>query len=118
MHLKEDGVMVVNMNMRGGGEGNINQYAIVGSYRHIFGKFEIPSCKLRDCPINLHTFDPDIGEGNINQYLADTIAQVFSCVYTADVPGTTNRELFASNCPNFRIRSVLPHIPKFPMLLP
>ncbi len=58
MHLKEDGVMVVNMNMRGG------------------------------------------GEGNINQYLADTIAQVFSCVYTADVPGTTNRELFASNCPD------------------
>lgn len=55
MHLKEDGVMVVNMNMRAG------------------------------------------GEGNINQYLADTIAQVFSYVYTADVPGTTNRELFASN---------------------
>ena len=25
-HLKEDGVMVVNMNMRGGEEGNINQY--------------------------------------------------------------------------------------------
>ena len=56
MHLKENGVMVVNMNMRAG------------------------------------------GEGNINQYLADTIAQVFSYVYTADVPGTTNRELFASNC--------------------
>jgi spermidine synthase len=55
MHLKEDGVMVVNMNMRAK------------------------------------------GEGNINQYLADTIAQVFSYVYTADVPGTTNRELFASN---------------------
>lgn len=55
MHLKEDGVMVVNMNMRAK------------------------------------------GEGNINQYLADTIAQVFSYIYTADVPGTTNRELFASN---------------------
>lgn len=55
IHLKEDGVMVVNMNMRAK------------------------------------------GEGNINQYLADTIAQVFSYVYTADVPGTTNRELFASN---------------------
>ena len=25
-HLTEGGVMVVNMNMRGGGEGNINQY--------------------------------------------------------------------------------------------
>ncbi|MBO5557072.1 MAG: fused MFS/spermidine synthase [Oscillospiraceae bacterium] len=54
-HLAEDGVMVVNMNMRGQ------------------------------------------REGNINQYLADTIASVFSTVYTVDVPGSTNRELFASN---------------------
>ncbi|MDD3369471.1 MAG: fused MFS/spermidine synthase [Lachnospiraceae bacterium] len=53
-HLNEDGVMVVNMNMRG------------------------------------------TGEGNINQYLADTISNVFDNVYTADVRGTTNRELFAS----------------------
>lgn len=54
-HLTEDGVMVVNMNMRG------------------------------------------TEEGNINQYLADTISEVFSTVYTADVSGSTNRELFASN---------------------
>ncbi len=54
-HLTEGGVMVVNMNMRGG------------------------------------------GEGNINQYLADTIATVFDQVYTVDVGGTTNRELFAMN---------------------
>lgn len=54
-HLKENGVMVVNMNMRGK------------------------------------------GEGNINQYLADTIASVFSDVYTVDVEGSTNRELFASD---------------------
>ncbi len=54
-HLNEDGVMVVNMNMRGK------------------------------------------EEGNINQYLADTISNVFSEVYTVDVTGTTNRELFASN---------------------
>lgn len=54
-HLKEDGVMVVNMNMRGN------------------------------------------SEGNINQYLADTISRVFTEVYVVDVPGTTNRELFASN---------------------
>ena len=53
-HLKEDGVMVVNMNMRGG------------------------------------------QEGNINQYLSDTIAAVFPEVWTIDVPGSTNRELFAS----------------------
>lgn len=50
-HLTENGVMVVNMNMRGS------------------------------------------GEGNINQYLADTIASVFGTVYTADVKGSTNREL-------------------------
>lgn len=54
-HLKEDGVMVVNMNMRGS------------------------------------------AEGNINQYLADTIATAFSEIYTVDVPGSTNRELFACN---------------------
>ncbi|MCM1216302.1 MAG: fused MFS/spermidine synthase [Lachnospiraceae bacterium] len=54
-HLAEDGVMVVNMNMRG-----------------------------RE-------------EGNINQYLADTIASVFDHVYTIDVQGSTNRELFASD---------------------
>lgn len=59
-HLKEDGVMVVNMNMRGS------------------------------------------EEGNINQYLADTIATVFSEVYTVDVTYSTNRELFASNNPNMR----------------
>jgi predicted regulator of Ras-like GTPase activity (Roadblock/LC7/MglB family) len=53
-HLTEDGVMVVNMNMRGS------------------------------------------NEGSINDYLADTIASVFDMVYTADVTGSTNRELFAS----------------------
>lgn len=57
-HLKEDGVMVVNMNMHSN------------------------------------------KEGNINEYLADTIASVFSEIYTADVPYTTNRELFASNNPD------------------
>ena len=54
-HLTDDGVMVVNLNMRG------------------------------DEP------------GDINHYLADTISSVFEEVYTADVPNTTNRELFASN---------------------
>ncbi len=56
-HLAEDGVMVVNMNMRGS------------------------------------------REGSINQYLADTIAAVFGEVYTVDVRGSTNRELFASDNP-------------------
>ena len=62
-HLTETGVMVVNMNMRGS------------------------------------------EEGNINQYLSDTIGSVFDAVYTVDVKDTTNRELFASN--NEEILSVL-----------
>ena len=52
-HLADDGVMVVNLNMRS------------------------------DEP------------GNINEYLCDTIASVFPNVYTADVPRSENRELFA-----------------------
>ena len=35
-------------------------------------------------------------EGAINQYLADTISTMFPSVYTAEVPGTTNRVLFAA----------------------
>lgn len=35
-------------------------------------------------------------EGSINQYLCDTIAGVFDSVCTVDVPGNTNRELFAA----------------------
>ena len=38
-------------------------------------------------------------EGSINQYLADTISSVFGEVYTVDVKGSTNRELFASDNP-------------------
>ncbi|MCH5255594.1 MAG: fused MFS/spermidine synthase [Lachnospiraceae bacterium] len=57
-HLKENGVMVVNMNM--------------------------------------HSEE----EGNINEYLSDTIAAVFDHVYTVDVIGSTNRELFASQNPD------------------
>lgn len=53
-HLREDGVMVVNMNMMGG------------------------------------------GAGSINEYLSDTIANVFPEVYIVDVPHATNAELFAS----------------------
>lgn len=62
-HLKDGGVMVVNMNMT------------------------------------------SEEEGNINDYLTDTIASVFDTVYTADVDGSTNRELFASQNP--RISEIL-----------
>ena len=54
-HLKPNGVMVVNMNMRAS------------------------------------------GEKSINSYLSDTISTVFPSVYTVDVKGYTNRELFALN---------------------
>lgn len=39
-------------------------------------------------------------KGNINQYLADTIAAVFPSVYTVDVQGSTNRVLFATGNPD------------------
>ncbi len=42
--------------------------------------------------MNMHALD----EGNINQYLADTIAAVFPQILIVDVPGSTNRELFAA----------------------
>ncbi len=35
-------------------------------------------------------------EGSINEYLGDTIASVFPCAATVEVPGATNRELFAA----------------------
>lgn len=46
--------------------------------------------------MNMHSS----AEGNINQYLSDTISSVFSEVYTANVSGSTNRELFASDNPD------------------
>ncbi|MBQ4312013.1 MAG: spermidine synthase, partial [Oscillospiraceae bacterium] len=36
----------------------------------------------------------------INAYLGDTIAEVFGNIYTVDVKGSTNRELFASDDPD------------------
>ena len=61
-HLKTDGVMIVNLNMK--------------------------SDK----------------EGNINQYLSDTISNVYSDVYIVDIFNSTNRLLFASNNNNMIIR--------------
>ena len=56
-HLKDDGVMVVNMNMKSN------------------------------------------AKGGINDYLSDTICQVFSESYYADTSALGNREFFASNNP-------------------
>ncbi|MDE7105281.1 MAG: fused MFS/spermidine synthase [Ruminococcus sp.] len=44
------------------------------------------------------------GNNGINNYLADTIASEFSEVFTVDVSGSTNRELFASNDPEMITR--------------
>ena len=43
-------------------------------------------------------------EGSINQYLSDTISAVFSQVYVAEVVGTTNMELYASDDPDMTER--------------
>ncbi len=65
-HLKDEGVMVVNMNMY--------------SDSDISGKD---------------------GDASINTYLADTISSVFDNVVIVDVPGNTNKELFASGNSSF-----------------
>ncbi len=48
--------------------------------------------------MNMHSSE----EGNINEYLSDTIASLFPEVYTIDVKGSTNRELFAFRDPKAR----------------
>lgn len=46
--------------------------------------------------MNMKSDSPD----GINSWLSDTISSVFSNVYTIDVDGSTNRELFASDSDN------------------
>ena len=46
--------------------------------------------------MNMRSDKPD----SINYYLGDTIASEFDYVYTVNVEGSTNRELFASNSPD------------------
>jgi spermidine synthase len=73
-HLKEDGVMVVNMNM----------FSESGDTTEGEGMV--------------------LGEATINAYLADTISSVFDNVVIADVVGSTNKELFATNSAGFMDR--------------
>ncbi len=73
-HLKEDGVMVVNMNM----------FSEAGDTSSEDGMI--------------------LGEATINAYLADTISSVFDNVVIVDVAGSTNKELFAANSPSFMER--------------
>ncbi len=75
-HLAPGGVMVVNMNM----------YSDEG-----FGgaDAEVASADVKP---------------SINTYLADTIGYVFENVVVVDVPGATNKELFATSSDDFMVR--------------
>ena len=59
--------------------------------------------------MNMHADDSD----SLIEYLCDTIASVFPYIHTVDVPGMTNRELFAgtSEDPDSTLRSHLSQLP-------
>lgn len=59
--------------------------------------------------MNMYADDSD----SLTEYLCDTIASVFSYIHTVDVPGMTNRELFAgtSEDPDSTLRSHLSQLP-------
>ena len=79
-HLKDDGVMVVNMNMYS--DDGFNGAGESASGKNTGNK----------------------SDASINTYLADTIDSVFSNVTVVDVPNTTNKELFATNADDFMNR--------------
>ncbi|WP_303857473.1 spermidine synthase, partial [Aminicella lysinilytica] len=58
--------------------------------------FRLVQEHLNDSGVMVVNMNMRSGSDGINQYLADTISNVFPYVYTADVEGSTNRELFAS----------------------
>ncbi|MFQ7767124.1 MAG: hypothetical protein ACLRIL_01845 [Fusicatenibacter saccharivorans] len=61
----------------------LSEIASEGRWRH-GGKYDMRGTK----------------EGNINQYLSDTIGSVFTTEVIVDVAGSSNRELFASDDPD------------------
>jgi spermidine synthase len=73
-HLKDEGVMVVNMNMFSESGDTSSESGMV------------------------------LGDATINAYLADTISSVFNNVVVVDVAGSTNKELFATNSAQFMDR--------------
>lgn len=88
-HLTEDGIMVVNMNMHSDTE-ETKAYSQVQN-------------QTDNLPGRTNRVKQE-GKGSINTYLADTIASVFDHVYTVDVKGSTNRELFAAKNPEILAR--------------
>ena len=94
--------------LRSGKEGRRFDVIMVDAYQDITIPFQMSSKEfftlVRDSlneggvmvvNMNMRSDSPE----GINAYLSDTIASVFSEVWTADVRGSTNRELFASNDP-------------------
>ncbi|SFB96654.1 spermidine synthase [Butyrivibrio sp. YAB3001] len=74
-HLSPEGVMVVNMNMYSDEDANDGAgNTVILSNPGVFGT----------------------DASSINTYLADTISSVFDEVIIVDVPGSTNKELFAT----------------------
>ena len=53
--------------------------------------------------VNMNMYSDD-NESTINRYLADTISSVFDNVATVKVTGSTNKELFATDNPEFMSR--------------
>lgn len=88
-HLTEDGIMVVNMNMHSDTE-ETKAYSQVQN-------------QTDNLPSQTNRVKHE-EKGSINTYLADTIASVFDHVYTVDVKGSTNRELFAAKNPEILTR--------------
>ena len=90
---------------RRNGKGKLYDVIMVDAYQDITIPFQMSSKEFFE--LVSQTLKPDgvmvvnmnmrsDSEDGINQYLADTISSVFPYVYTSDVIGSTNRELFAS----------------------
>ena len=78
---------------------------MVDAYQDIMIPFQMSSVEFftlvreRLAPGGMLVVNMNMRDGNaggINDWLSDTIASVFPHVYTVDVPGATNRELFAA----------------------
>ena len=92
--------------LRSGKEGHKFDVIMVDAYQDITIPFQMSSKEfftlVRDSlneggvmVVNMNMRSDS--EDGINAYLADTISSVFSEVWTSDVSGSSNRELFASN---------------------
>ena len=82
-HLKEDGVMVVNLNMHTDDAANTDA-ANTGDVAN---------------PSDAGNAATQSGQGSITDRLCDTISAVFTDCLVVDVPWSTNREVFAAASP-------------------